>query len=319
LAFSKLSSSGGIMLRWRLLSASILIGITLLLAYCDGYAFAQAPPGAWMTPLFLLVIGLGTNELIAMFAKKGFTLIAIPIYIGTFGLLFLNTLPAWSPLLTWHSMCAACNTWLQSLPTEQTSIAWCIVTLLWILVLEMYRYGDSSKNPVVHVALSLFIVFYLGVLGSYFAKLRFLEGQGLTPLVSMIFTVKMADAGAYAVGRLTGRHKMVPKLSPGKTWEGTCGGFVVAAGASVFCFHYIMPVGLQHATQVTLVSSILFGLLMALTGMIGDLAESMIKREMGCKDSSTWLRGLGGVLDILDSMLTSAPIAFYCWQAGWFN
>ena len=112
--------------------------------------------------------------------------------------------------------------------------------------------------------------------------------------------------GAYAVGSLIGRHKMIPRISPGKTWEGFAGAVIVATGASV-AFATIFDAHLhgmnwQHATVL--------GLLLSMTAVVGDLIESLFKREAGVKDSGALFPGMGGILDLLDSLLFNAPLMY---------
>ena len=107
---------------------------------------------------------------------------------------------------------------------------------------------------------------------------------------------------------------MTPLLSPGKTWEGAAGGTLTACVTSWACFHWLAPwlVGSRYV-EPPVYASLLYGLILAAAGMHGDLAESLLKRDMNRKDSSTWLPGLGGVLDIIDSVLVAAPCAYLCW------
>jgi len=136
-------------------------------------------------------------------------------------------------------------------------------------------------------------------------------------LFSVLLIVKMADVGAYAIGRMIGRTKMTPILSPGKTWEGACGGVFTACATSWAFFHWagpwLVPSGFVEPSAA---AALAYGAILALAGMAGDLAESMLKRDMQRKDSSTWLPGLGGVLDILDAVLVAAPVGWLCWVFG---
>jgi phosphatidate cytidylyltransferase len=146
---------------------------------------------------------------------------------------------------------------------------------------------------------------------------------GLVALLSMIATVKMADTGAYTAGRLFGKHKLIPRVSPGKTWEGLAGGFVVAIVAAAICLTWLpglfgaTPGEETAATGATWWMGIfVYGVVLTLAGLLGDLTESLLKRDAGRKDSSNWLPGMGGVLDILDSLLLGAPAAYLCWMLG---
>ena len=117
-----------------------------------------------------------------------------------------------------------------------------------------------------------------------------------------VFVVKSADIGAYTAGRLFGRHKFSPNISPGKTWEGMAGAVIAAIIVAVLfaAFFDIMSPALAAA----------FGLLFAFIGQLGDLSESMIKRDVQQKDSANTVPGFGGILDIIDSLLLAAPCAY---------
>jgi phosphatidate cytidylyltransferase len=117
-----------------------------------------------------------------------------------------------------------------------------------------------------------------------------------------VFVIKSADIGAYTFGTLFGKHKFSPKISPGKTWEGMGGAFAVAA---------IVAVGFAVICDIMVWwLAIVFGLCFAVIGQMGDLAESMIKRDAELKDSGHKVPGFGGILDIIDSLLIAAPLAY---------
>ena len=117
-----------------------------------------------------------------------------------------------------------------------------------------------------------------------------------------IFTVKSSDTGAYTLGRLFGKHKFAPKISPGKTWEGLAGAVLFASVVAVlfasFCGIMSWP------------AAVVFGVVFAVFGQLADLIESMIKRDAGSKDSSEHVPGFGGILDVIDSLLATAPMAY---------
>jgi len=132
----------------------------------------------------------------------------------------------------------------------------------------------------------------------------------------VLLITKSMDIGAYFTGRSIGRHKLIPWLSPGKTWEGLFGGVAVAAavgaGAASFSHHARLdfPVLWWHGA--------VFGAFLGLIGQAGDLLASLLKRDAGMKDYSQRLLGFGGVLDVIDSPLLVAPIAYWCltWLAA---
>jgi phosphatidate cytidylyltransferase len=151
---------------------------------------------------------------------------------------------------------------------------------------------------------------YVGVMLRFAVLLRLECGVGA--IASWIITVKMGDVGAYTVGRLIGRHKLCPRLSPGKTIEGAVGAVVFTCAGAWASLAWLAPAVMARHPWAWLP----YGLVLGIAGMLGDLAESMLKRDVGLKDSSRWMPGFGGVLDILDSLLLSAPVAWLCWSLG---
>ncbi len=171
-------------------------------------------------------------------------------------------------------------------------------TLLAMFVYQGRLFG--TKGTIINCSASLFSVFYLGFLSSFVLAIR--VEFGLWQMIMAIFVVKSSDIGAYTIGRLFGKRKFSPNISPGKTWEGLAGavGFAIIV-AMLFA---------RIADIMTLPQAILFGAVFAYLGQLGDLAESMIKRDAAQKDSSTTVPGFGGVLDIIDSPLVTAPLAY---------
>jgi len=164
------------------------------------------------------------------------------------------------------------------------------------------------------MALVVFIAGYLGLLPSFLGQLRWLDVDkplvGTMALALAIFVPKVCDIGAYFTGRFLGRHKMAPVLSPKKTWEGAAGG-LVAATAIAITLDRITDVSPLHGN---LGLEIGFGLSMGIVSMLGDLAESLIKRDCSQKDASQALPGFGGILDVVDSVIFPAPLA-YLWMS----
>jgi phosphatidate cytidylyltransferase len=147
----------------------------------------------------------------------------------------------------------------------------------------------------------LFIQAYAIFLGS-FTVLLASEPRGNLWVLALLIVVVSTDTGAYVTGLLLGKHKMAPRISPKKTWEGF-GGSIVAAQIASFLVGWLL-------LDISVLDRIIFGLALALTATLGDLVESLIKRDLGIKDISNWLPGHGGFLDRLDSVLPSAAVAF---------
>ncbi|MCH5377261.1 MAG: phosphatidate cytidylyltransferase, partial [Planctomycetes bacterium] len=193
-----------------------------------------------------------------------------------------------------------------------------VIAAAMIFVAEILRYREPGQS-VVNVALGVLVVIYIAVPVTFLVALRlhYDNRWGMAAFVSMIAIVKMSDAGAYFCGRLMGRHKMAPVVSPKKTIEGGIGGLLTAAIVSLIFFYGIAPGFVGPETRETSIAGcLLYGVLVGIAGVIGDLSESLLKRDMERKDSSSWMPGLGGVLDVLDSLLLAAPIAYLCWGLG---
>jgi phosphatidate cytidylyltransferase len=170
----------------------------------------------------------------------------------------------------------------------------------------------------VNVATMVFIMFYTGGLAGYMTKLRMEVGgqDGVAVLVFSIFLVKITDVGAYFSGRLLGRHKMIPWLSPKKTWEGLVGGIVLALLCAVAGGGWLRAAGALPGAGGLVAAPwdlLILGGLMAAFSVAGDLCGSLLKRDADAKDSGRLLPGMGGMLDVLDSPLLAAPVAWFFW------
>lgn len=162
-------------------------------------------------------------------------------------------------------------------------------------------------------------VLYVGVLGAHFVLLRDI-GEGQRWLIVLLATVFATDTGAYAIGRLFGRHKMAPQISPNKTWEGAAGGFLFGAAAAVIATLVLDPSPTDSTGAVIdgaygVAALVLIAVGTPVVAMIGDLVESALKRRLGVKDVSQILPGHGGFLDRLDSLLFAVPWIY--WILKW--
>jgi phosphatidate cytidylyltransferase len=294
----------------RLLSAAVIIGTLLVLMWLDYRLVFFGVAGVWLLPVMLVVSVLATEEVLSLLKAQGHDPRACVVYVGN----VLLPLAATWPILRQLFGTAAGVSFVATT---------CVFATLGVLTLavfvgEMARY-EKPGTVIVNVALAIFMLVYIGVCISFWSSLRLFHGNdvGMTALFSMLLIVKMADTGAFFCGKCFGRHKMTPILSPGKTWEGAIGGIAVACVTSWVFFQFAAPtIGGSTWRQQPVAATILYGVALALAGMIGDLAESMLKRDMQRKDSSTWLPGLGGVLDIIDAPLLAGPVAWLCWNLG---
>jgi len=171
-------------------------------------------------------------------------------------------------------------------------------SLLALLLTQYIRYGTSAV--LANCGVNYFSIIYLGLLSAFCVVIRI--DFGPWPLLMFIFVVKSADIGAYMFGRLFGKHKFSPKISPGKTWEGMAGAVVIAMIVAIF---FAVNCGIMVWWL-----ALIFGFCFAFIGQFGDLAESMIKRDAEQKDAANKVPGFGGILDIVDSPLVAAPFAY---------
>jgi phosphatidate cytidylyltransferase len=182
--------------------------------------------------------------------------------------------------------------------------------ILFVLGLCVRQFvSRSNATGIATIAATLFGLMYVPWLLNFIQKINFFTGigeGGKFYVLYFILVTKFSDTGAYAVGSLIGRHKMVPRISPGKTWEGFGGAILVSTAASVVFAHFFGA----KMIGMNLLHAVVLGILLSITAVIGDLIESLFKREAGVKDSGRLIPGIGGILDLLDSLLFNAPIMY---------
>jgi phosphatidate cytidylyltransferase len=172
---------------------------------------------------------------------------------------------------------------------------------------------EAHRAPITTAALTLLGLLYVAFLFNFVALLAFMPGdreQNRFLLIYLLAVTKFSDVGAYVVGSLVGRHKMIPRISPGKTWEGFAGAILTSLAISVA----LTEVMGARVHAITLVDSIVLGLLLPLISVVGDLAESVVKRDASIKDSGHSIPGIGGALDLIDSILFTAPVLYFYLQ-----
>jgi phosphatidate cytidylyltransferase len=176
----------------------------------------------------------------------------------------------------------------------------------------------QTQDAIVHMAGTVLATLYLGGLAWFLMALR-VKGsprvQGSTVLILMILLcVKFTDIGAYFGGRALGRRKLIPWLSPGKTWEGLFFGLLTAAAVGAVCAIWIDE---RRGYVLPWWKGAIFGAIIGGIGQVGDLLESLMKRDAEVKDSGRSIPGFGGVLDVIDSPLLAAPFAYLLFSLPW--
>ena len=202
---------------------------------------------------------------------------------------------------------AALPFWRQLVGSLLLDDVWCVLGAVVMAAFLEQMIRHRIDGAIGRIAATLLAVLYLGVGSAILLVIRIEWGIGA--LVLFLAAVKCTDIGAYFTGTAVGRHKLIPWLSPGKSWEGLVGGLAAGAGAAMLA---VWAFGRYPnlALEMSLAQAAVFGAVVGLFGQFADLCESLLKRSAQVKDSGALVPAFGGVLDILDSPLLAAPVAY---------
>lgn len=264
----------------RLISSTLMIILTAMAVTIEWMAFGL---------VIALTIG-GLYEFFYLVKKKG-----IPIYSYT-GILIGVLIPL--------------SIYIRFEPTKNWELLFFVMVLLTIFLMQLGR--KENANAIVGISTTMFGVLYVSWLFSFLIKIRYLiPGVDGAKLLGFILLVtKSGDIGALLIGSKFGKHPLLPRVSPNKTIEGCLGSFAFSAVTAVLLKGWL-PAELNFSVMHVAVMGLAFGGL----GQLGDISESLIKRDCGVKDSGKMLPALGGVLDLIDSILFAAP-AFYFYMSA---
>ncbi|MFH1613627.1 MAG: phosphatidate cytidylyltransferase [Planctomycetota bacterium] len=277
------------MLRQRLIFGTLMVLMFLAAMLLDGWLDGSISRSETPYPLQAVILWIVVSALIILGSIE-FSKLAERVGAKTF---LPITIPA--------SLIIAAVPYLARLSPAVSlwSIYFLPAALAAVLFTQAVTYG--TKGTILNCGSACFSMIYLGLFTRFVVDIRL--DFGLRALFMFVFCVKVADIGAYTAGRLFGKHKFAPRISPGKTWQGMGGALIAAALlGSIFAA--------SSGIMNWLVGTV-FGVLAAFVGQLADLAESMLKRDAQQKDSSDKVPGFGGVLDVVDSLLITAPVA-YC-------
>lgn len=275
----------------RLLTALVALPV-LILSIILPYLMPQYPQTSWLFVLIAaLALGAGLFEFFSLTKKLELKADASIAYIGAafFFVAFIFDAPRNAPDLLILSL---------------------ILFLLLVLISQTFRFQIDFSKMLTGVGVTILGVLYVAFLGGFIVSMRVGFNETLVPflstkLLAFFFLIVMgADTGAYYVGKNFGKHKLVPKISPGKTWEGVIGGIVLSSVFAAISTATFFP-------ELPYKFSIPLAIVMTIIGLFGDLAESAMKRGSNTKDAASILPGHGGLLDRLDSLLFNAPILYY--------
>jgi phosphatidate cytidylyltransferase len=303
------------LLKVRLLLATVILAPLLTIVYLD-YTVADWAPGLFLVPLAFLVSAMAAGEVHSLLHHQLKSHPVWPVIVGSLGVMLACAMPMGWDLLG-KDYPANCAVGPAGWPVIAMAIA---VMVLFALEIRRFTGGGGGGQGEHLAALSgqIMAVVYAGLLPSFLILLRRFRDNdtGMLALVSLLVITKMGDTMAYAFGKTMGKRKLSPLLSPGKTVEGAFGSMLGAVGSGLACGLWLQPALTETtATATELIWWATLGLAVGLFGMAGDLAESLLKRDAGKKDSSSWMPGLGGILDVLDSVLFAAPVAYIFWIA----
>jgi len=304
-------------LYFGVLIIAFVIGLAWL-DFCIYHGLARdivwLPKGIILLPAYLICLMLLTREVLRILNAAGLHPHPPSVYLGN---LFI-AISCWiANVIQQHNLEVLENT------TSRGGWEWAatasIIALLAVaggvilaFAAEMRRYSHPG-GVTINLAGAVFTFAYLGLLSCFMIQLHM--AYGIWAILSLVVVTKMCDTGAFTFGKLFGRYRITPGLSPGKTLEGAIGGLLFACVGAWLWFAIVPPLfGKEVATP--LLGWALFGLAVALAGMVGDLAGSLIKRDSKMKDSGQAVPGFGGVLDIFDSILMAAPVAYVFWVFG---
>ena len=328
-----------LMLKLRLIVGIIISAFFVGLLWLDTYASGGWPGVKWSTPpgMFValasvIVIAFALREMQGLLAREG---VQISMRITVLAALLCMVWP-WieqvsESIQQKHDEAAAVQTtgagginaqdmeglqrieaspwytigrWFRSVKPHY--LVPTILTLSLVAAVVKHSRHQRVEGAMANAGGTLLAIVYLGVLPGFFLPICMTHSAWM--VLAIVGVVKAADIGAYATGRLIGRHKLIPWLSPGKTVEGFIGGLVLSSivGGTIAFWMHIPHV----AVPAAVIGGAISGMLLGAVGQLGDLFESLLKRDAGVKDSGA-VPGFGGILDILDSPLLAAPVAYW--------
>jgi phosphatidate cytidylyltransferase len=247
----------------------------------------------------------------------GAALLPVVLYLVWLGDWWLFTLTLVAGILALHELYAIARSLrplvlggyagliLALLGAELGGTSWLLAGLGGTFVLSFVVFGISDARPSFTAAMATTMLGVVWVAGGLAALLLVRDAErGRLALLTVLLAVWADDTAAYFVGRLVGRHRMAPRLSPKKSWEGLVAGTIAAMAVSFFALYE------DRDTYLTIWQAIILGFVIAIAAVLGDLFESAVKRDVAVKDSGRLLGGHGGFLDRLDSLLFAGPAAY---------
>lgn len=293
------------MLGWRILISVILIPTLIGIFILDHRAGESAP---YLFGLSLLLVWRAAYEFADLLKTRSFS----PSFVLIGSCSTLIVAATWLPHIPLNE---TGDPLLGRLAASDSSFAVFGLSILAAFLRGAIRYRKPGTTMET-LAADILGIAYLGVLLSVTAQLRWVAGvqAGYLVLASLVIGAKCGDIGGYTLGRLFGKKKLVPTLSPGKTQMGGVGAILGSSLAVTAWLHFAPGYFFDNGVPCSIVWSLIYGAIIGVVGLVGDLAESLIKRDVGRKDSAVLMPGFGGLLDLLDSVLYAGPVAVLLWK-----
>ena len=301
------------MLKYRLVFGPLMVAAAFAIPYLDqrlenvsieGTAWAtlfggrsHLPPGLVLAATVWILVAFGARELNGLFRAKSVAADTLLLALcAVFGSAMLYVLP--------------------DRPGGHGALVWAASGVALLLVLAMIRaaWHRQPAGATASVGAAMFTLVYLGVLPGFYLAMRHTASAWV--VMALILVVKCCDIGAFTAGKLLGRHRLAPWLSPAKTWEGLAGGMAASAAAAAGLTLLADRAGGAVAIGWSVPAALGAGAVLGLVGQLGDVAASLLKRDAGVKDWSGAVPGFGGLLDVLDSPILAAPVAYWLLVVG---
>lgn len=305
------------MLKQRLIFGPILLAALFLILWLDEWVDAQPIPLSWresgwwpgtsgdypagsvLLAVGLLVVPLAARELGRIFHAGG-----------------VQASRRWMAMAAMAGLLVSAAVPRQSSAVDAVAMVASVGTIVLIASLAWHIRGRNLHGATAAVGAALFAFIYLGLMFGFVLAIR--REHSAWVVLGILVVTKSCDIGAYFTGRLLGRHKLIVWVSPGKTWEGLVGGlaFSSAAAFAGLLLARRFPESVPEIARLSAWFAVVAGAMFGLTGQAGDLLASVLKRDARLKDSGDTLPGFGGILDVLDSVLLVAPVAFWLLKHG---
>jgi phosphatidate cytidylyltransferase len=279
---------------WRRLFSSVLLWSMVIGALFTEKLFSDVT----FVLVMLLIAGFGLQEFYELCEKRNLVTFKVLGMIAACGMI----------LSTW---CYLSGHFVERRSPAQANSFESGILIIFVLGLCVRQFVSKSNTMgILAISTTLFGLMYVPWLLNFFQKINYYPfanpKSGHFYLLYFIAVTKFSDLGAYAVGSLIGKHKMIPRISPGKTWEGFAGAILTSTLLSVLFVRYAG----EYLEGLTYLHAVILGVILSAAAVVGDLIESLFKREAGVKDSGRFFPGIGGMLDLMDSLLFNAPLMY---------